>query len=99
MQPIVTDGVAWSLCRPVTFVSPAKTAEAIQIPLGLWTQVGPRNHVLDGVQTPHRKAEREILRRKGRRAAHCKVYDILSVCGGDAAFYQITLTTCYGRPM
>jgi len=27
-------------------------AEPIKIPFGVWTQVGPRNHVLDGVQIP-----------------------------------------------
>jgi len=33
-------------------VSPAKTAETIEMPFGLRTQVGPGNHVLDGVQIP-----------------------------------------------
>ena len=28
-------------------MSPAKTAQPIEIPFGLETQVGPRNHVLD----------------------------------------------------
>jgi len=27
-----------------------KTAEPIEMPFGLWTRVGPRNHVLDGGQ-------------------------------------------------
>jgi len=31
-------------------MSPAKTAEPIEMPFGLWTRVGQRNHVLDGVQ-------------------------------------------------
>ena len=52
MWSIVTDGVAWSVCRSVcrsvTIVSPAKTAEAIEMPFGLWTRVGPGKHVLDG---------------------------------------------------
>ena len=56
MRPIATDGVAWSVCvldcmfvcLLVTFVSPAKMAEAIEMPLVWFTQVGPRNHVLDG---------------------------------------------------
>ena len=45
MRPVVTDG----LCglSSVTIVSPAKTAEQIEIPFGLWTRVGRRNHVLD----------------------------------------------------
>ena len=40
MRPI--DGVAWFLCLLVTFVSPAKTAEPIEMPFGGWlgTRVG-----------------------------------------------------------
>ena len=30
-----------------------KTAEPIEIPFGIWTQVGPTNHVLDGAQDRH----------------------------------------------
>jgi len=46
MRPIVTDGLRRSsvVCRSVTIVSPAKTAEPIQMPFGLWTRVGPRKH-------------------------------------------------------
>jgi len=36
------------VCQSVTIASPAKTAEPIEMPSGLWTQVGPGNHVLDG---------------------------------------------------
>jgi len=37
------------VCRlSVTVVSPAKMAEPIEMLLGLWTWVSPRNHVLDG---------------------------------------------------
>jgi len=42
MQPIVTDGVVWTLLSvglSVTLVSPAKTAEPIEMPFGLWTLV------------------------------------------------------------
>ena len=46
---LVTDGVAWSVGRCVTLVSPATTGEPIEIPFGLRTRVGPRNHVFDGV--------------------------------------------------
>jgi len=48
MRPIVTDRVAWSVCLSVTLVSPAKMAEPIEMPFGLWTRVGSRNRVLDG---------------------------------------------------
>ena len=51
MRPIVTDRVAWSVgmsvCQSVTLVSPAKKAEPIEMPFGLRTRVGLRNHVLD----------------------------------------------------
>ena len=39
MQPTVTDTLAWSVCRSVTIVSPAKTAEAVAMPFGLWTRL------------------------------------------------------------
>jgi len=35
------------VCRSVTKVSPAKTAEPIEMPFGLWVRMGRRNHVLD----------------------------------------------------
>jgi len=35
--------VGWS----VAIVSPAKTAEPIDMPFGMWTRVDQRNHVLD----------------------------------------------------
>jgi len=40
------------VCLSVTLVSPAKTAEPIQMPFGLRTWVGPRDHVLDGDSDP-----------------------------------------------
>ena len=67
MRPIVTDQVAWSVSRSVgqanpsvglsvTVVSPAKTAEPIELLFGLRTPVGQRNHVLDcGADAPTRK--------------------------------------------
>jgi len=33
-------------------VSHAKVAESIEMPFGMWTLVGPRNHVFDWVQIP-----------------------------------------------
>jgi len=72
MKPVVTDRVAWSVrpsvCRFVTVMSPAKTAEPIEIPFVLWAQLGLRNHVLDGSRSPMGTGnfEREL-------AVHCKV--------------------------
>ena len=47
----------------VITVSCAKTAEPIEMPFGVWTWVGQRNHVLDGTQIPPGK--REIFREDG----------------------------------
>ena len=40
--------VCLSVGLSVMVVSPAKMAEPIEMPCGLETRVGPRNHVLDG---------------------------------------------------
>ena len=42
-----TSVVCLSVCHSTT-VSPAKTAELIEMPFGLRTRMGPGNHVLDG---------------------------------------------------
>jgi len=63
------DGVAWSVCRSVTVRSSEKMAEPIEMPFGLNTWVGPRNHVLDG--GPHPPMGRGNF--EGEGAAHCKV--------------------------
>ena len=39
--------VCRSVCRTVTLLSPAQTAAQIEMPFGLRTWVGSRNHVLD----------------------------------------------------
>jgi len=44
--------VGLSVCLPVTLVSPAKTAAPIELPFGLRTWVGPKNHVLDAGSDP-----------------------------------------------
>jgi len=40
--------VCLSVGRPITIVSPAKTAEPIEMSFGKWTRVGPMNYVLYG---------------------------------------------------
>jgi len=44
--------VCRSVCLCVTLVSPAETAQPIEMPSGLRTRVGPGNHVLDGDPDP-----------------------------------------------
>jgi len=53
-------------------VSCAKTVEPIEMPFGLWTGIGARKHVLDGVQIPH--AKEQFLGNGHARACrrHCR---------------------------
>jgi len=44
--------VGRSVCRSDTLVSPAKTVALIEMPFGLRTRMGPRNHALDGSPDP-----------------------------------------------
>ena len=60
MRPIATHVVTWSVCMSVTGMNLAKTAEPTEMPFGVWTSVGPNNHVLDGGPEP--PGEAEILR-------------------------------------
>jgi len=55
MRPLVADRVALSVCQSVTLMSPAKTAEPIEMPLefGLSTRVGPMEPIQ--IQIPHRR--------------------------------------------
>jgi len=57
---------------------------------GLGTRVGRMNRVLDGVQIP---TERAILKTKGRPIVKYILY-IPYICCGNAAFCQVTMTTC-----
>ena len=52
LSSVVCRSVYGSVCWSVILVSPAKTAEPIEMPFGLMTRVGPGNRVLDGVQIP-----------------------------------------------
>jgi len=54
-RPTVTRvSVGLSVCLLVIAMSCAKTAEPIKMPFGVWTLVGPMNHVLDGDPDPPR---------------------------------------------
>jgi len=66
MRPIATDGL--SVCLPVTIVNPAKKAEPIEMPFGIWTRVCSRNHVLDEVHIS--ACDGAILRAKRADSGH-----------------------------
>ena len=65
-------GLSVSQSVIVTLVSPAKTAEPIEMPFGSRTRVGPGNHALDGGSDTQSKGA--IL---GEIRAHCKYRDFL----------------------
>jgi len=75
MQPIAADGVAWSVCLLVMTVNPSKVAEPIVMLFRMLTLVGPRNHVLDGIQI--RICEGAILRAKRGCPRTCLAVDML----------------------
>ena len=50
--------VGLCVCVLVTFVSPVKTTEPIEMPFGGLTRVGPRNDVYTGSRSPR---EEEIF--------------------------------------
>jgi len=52
MRSSVRDRVVWSVCQSIKLVIPAKMAEPIEMPFGLRTWLGPRDHVLDGGSDP-----------------------------------------------
>jgi len=56
--------VCQSLCQSFTIVNAAKTSEPIDISFRLWSLVGPRNHLFNGVKIAHTK---------GNFEAHCKL--------------------------
>jgi len=60
--------ICQSVCQSVMIVSPAKTAEPIEMLFGSWTLMGPRNHVLNGIQIPHEKGQVW-----GEGVASCKI--------------------------
>jgi len=78
-------------------VSCAKTAGPMDLRFGLWTQVGRKKHKFNRI--------RQVAPMCTHGRAHwCHLANTIepSVCGGDAALGQITLTTClfcYGCPM
>jgi len=53
MWPVATDVAwVWSVCLLVTMVNCTKMAEPVEVPFGVWTQVGPVKHVLGGFPDP-----------------------------------------------
>jgi len=58
-------------------MSCAKTAESFETPVGVWTGVGPRNHVLSGARMP------PIVHELYRDAVYC--YQCSAVCLCDVS--------------
>jgi len=50
MRPIVTNRVAWSVDLSVGLSVDVSIDTVVCLPFGIYIRVGPRNHVLDGVQ-------------------------------------------------
>ena len=125
--------VCRSVCLSVTLVSPAITAEPIEMPFGLWAWMGRWNRVLDGAERRDVAMATYFVTQfvitgfvgynfgcmiasdalfdsmggfSGKSYPMLSTYGVhiwrhlantteLSMCGGDAALCQITLTTCW----
>jgi len=87
----------WRQCsRRHSAVSCAKTAEPIHLPFGLWTWVCPRKCKFNCIRQVAPMCTRSIVFTRWHWSQHHLANTIEpSVCGGDAALCQVTLTTCY----
>jgi len=88
--PIIRGKDVPRLTRQHTAVSCAKMAELIDLPFGLYTQVGERKHKCNCIfqvapMCPHGRVHWRHL---------ANTIDPF-VCGNDAALCQITFSTCY----
>jgi len=73
-----------SLCREL-----CKMAERIDLPFGFWTRVGRRKHGFNRI--------RQVASMCHHGMAHLRNLANTtepSICGSDAALYQMILTTC-----
>jgi len=115
MRPIATMSyIAWSVCLSVCVGHTggrAKTAERIEMPFGGLTYVGPRNHILDGIQIPpegvllrgHVPANGKLpiyawwrMRCSGSRSERIhSPPQEITWRYGDAASCQMTLDACF----
>ena len=64
-------------------MSPSKAVEPVVMPFGILTPVGPRNHLLDGVQIPTREGTNSRAKRdRPGRDRSCPAVDILKATRG-----------------
>jgi len=77
-----------------TAVSLAKMAELIEMPFGMWTQVGRRNHVLDEARIPYRKGTGFLGRDYRLHMLWLVRGDILNIRGAPMMLWPII-----GRPI
>jgi len=94
--------VVWrSVCRSVTLVSPAKTAEPIEMPFvdsGAPKEAQVQSYSSDGASMQNFNRIRQVapMCRHGRAHwRHLANTIEPSVCGGDAVLCQITSIACY----
>ena len=96
MWPIVTDRVAWSVCRSVCHTSEScKTAEPIEMPCGLRTRVGRRKHKFNRIRqvAPMCPHERAHWRKLANTIEPC----LLPRCGLMSNYFDHLLSSSSNR--
>jgi len=101
VQSAVTN-IGWFVCQSVDHDHKSyKTAEPIEVLFGIWTQKGPRNHVLGGDPDPRRGRGnfwgRHLLAHYEVQAVlACSQYSQLNSLGGnrDAAYSICIYSIC-----
>ena len=82
--------VCLSVCRSVTIVSPAKAADLMEMPFGLWNRVGPRNHILDECPDPPREVAFNNTDKYGYSSSLTKVATRLQELTCHMASHSVT---------
>jgi len=87
-----------SVCQSVMIVSPARTAEPIEMLFWLWTWLGPRKHVLDGSARWHHLVNMIEPSMYGSKAALCHIFDHLLLLFGRFACTTYIHAACCFQP-
>ena len=91
--------VCLAVCLLVIAARPTKTAKPIDVPFGVWTHVGPKNHVFDEAPIPMESGNFEDMSRPVVKYKNIRrTFDVINLIRYVAAVMRPlvarTATTC-----